>query len=115
MSFLFLNRHIFTPRLSLTRAVAMDCEMVGVSWEGKDSILARVSIVNQFGHCVYDTFVKPREEVTDYRTFVSGVRESDLQNGMLSQRKPHRFRIQNPRLIGRAETDCCQLLYRVHD
>ncbi|KAG9470895.1 hypothetical protein GDO78_016384 [Eleutherodactylus coqui] len=65
----------------LTRTVAMDCEMVGVGTDGEESILARVSIVNQFGKCVYDKFVKPTERVTDYRTAVSGIRPQDIKNG----------------------------------
>ncbi|XP_078594772.1 RNA exonuclease 4-like isoform X3 [Branchiostoma floridae x Branchiostoma japonicum] len=65
----------------LTRAVGMDCEMVGTGHRGSKSALARVSIVNQFGKCVYDKFVKPKERVTDYRTFVSGIRPRDLMNG----------------------------------
>jgi len=65
----------------VTRAVAMDCEMVGVGFKGEESILARVSIVNHFGHCVYDKYVKPREKVTDYRTHVSGIRPEDIQDG----------------------------------
>lgn len=59
----------------------MDCEMVGVGREGRESMLARVSIVNQHGHCVYDQFVKPIEEVVDYRTKVSGIRKQDLEKG----------------------------------
>lgn len=59
----------------------MDCEMVGVGPGGHDSVLARISIVNQFGYCVYDKFVKPQEEVTDHRTWVSGVRPEDLIDG----------------------------------
>ncbi|XP_030063570.1 LOW QUALITY PROTEIN: RNA exonuclease 4 [Microcaecilia unicolor] len=65
----------------LTRAVAMDCEMVGVGPDGEESIVARVSIVNQFGKCIYDKYVKPREKVTDYRTMVSGIRPKDIKNG----------------------------------
>lgn len=65
----------------LTRAVAMDCEMVGVGPEGEESMLARVSIVNYFGKCVYDKYVKPTEKVTDYRTAVSGIRPADIKNG----------------------------------
>ncbi|KAM4695687.1 RNA exonuclease 4 isoform 1-T2 [Rhinophrynus dorsalis] len=65
----------------LTRTVAMDCEMVGVGLDGEESILARVSIVNQFGKCVYDKYVKPTERVTDYRTAVSGIRPKDIKNG----------------------------------
>ncbi|XP_044161381.1 RNA exonuclease 4 [Bufo gargarizans] len=65
----------------LTRTIAIDCEMVGVGTDGEESILARVSIVNQFGKCVYDKFVKPTEQVTDYRTAVSGIRPQDIKNG----------------------------------
>lgn len=65
----------------VTKVVGMDCEMVGVGDDGKESILARVSIVNQYGCCVYDKFVRPTERVTDYRTKVSGVRRTDLTNG----------------------------------
>ncbi|NWQ60015.1 REXO4 exonuclease, partial [Neopipo cinnamomea] len=65
----------------LTRAVAMDCEMVGVGPKGEDSIVARVSIVNQFGKCVYDKYVKPTEKVTDYRTAVSGIRPQNINAG----------------------------------
>ncbi|KAG7239061.1 hypothetical protein INR49_030221 [Caranx melampygus] len=65
----------------LTRAVAIDCEMVGVGPDGEDSILARVSLVNQFGKCIYDKYVKPTEKVTDYRTAVSGIRPEDIKDG----------------------------------
>ena len=50
---------------------------------GVESTLARVSIVNYHGVTVLDRFVRPREKVTDYRTWVSGVREEDLRNGEL--------------------------------
>lgn len=54
--------------------------MVGLGQGGEESALARVSIVNYHGHVVLDTFVQPRERVTDFRTWVSGVRESDVMN-----------------------------------
>ncbi|XP_027949208.1 RNA exonuclease 4 isoform X2 [Eumetopias jubatus] len=65
----------------LTRALAMDCEMVGVGPKGEESIAARVSIVNQYGKCVYDKYVKPTQPVTDYRTAVSGIRPENLKQG----------------------------------
>ncbi|XP_022357242.1 RNA exonuclease 4 isoform X2 [Enhydra lutris kenyoni] len=65
----------------LTRALAMDCEMVGVGPKGEESIAARVSIVNQYGKCVYDKYVKPTQPVTDYRTAVSGIRPESLKQG----------------------------------
>ena len=65
----------------LTKALGMDCEMVGVGQRGEESVLARASLVNQFGHCVYDKYVKPREKVTDFRTRVSGIRAEDVASG----------------------------------
>lgn len=66
---------------SLTKALAMDCEMVGVGPAGEESAAARVSIVNQYGRCVYDKYVRPAQPVTDYRTAVSGIRPEHLQQG----------------------------------
>lgn len=65
----------------ITKFLAMDCEMVGIGDQGNDHMLARVSIVNKFGDCIYDKFVKAREEVVDYRTSISGIRKEDLMNG----------------------------------
>lgn len=53
--------------------------MVGVGPKGSESVLARVSIVNWHGYTLLDRFVKPKEQVTDYRTFVSGIRAKDLR------------------------------------
>lgn len=57
--------------------IAMDCEMVGVA-PGMRNGLGRVSIVNEFGYCLYDKFVKPLEKITDFRTRWSGIRPSDM-------------------------------------
>jgi RNA exonuclease 4 len=58
---------------SLGKYVAIDCEMVGIGDSGHDSALARASVVDFHGRQVYDSFVRPRERVTDWRTHVSGV------------------------------------------
>ena len=71
-----LGKAISSPRLDLavesekapsfsliTDVVGLDCEMVGVGRKGLVSILARVSIVNQYGHPIYDEFVKPTKKV----------------------------------------------------
>ena len=56
------------------RYIAIDCEMVGVGpTPDTESALARVSIVNYHGHQLYDSFVLPKETITDYRTYVSGI------------------------------------------
>ena len=62
--------------------LALDCEMVGVKEKSQyttshprskePSFLARVSIVNENGVCIYDKFVKPNQCVTDYRSIISG-------------------------------------------
>jgi hypothetical protein len=72
-----------TPKI--TKVIAIDCEMVGIGEEGRDSMLARVSIVNQYNQCIYDKFVLPTEKITDYRTSVSGIRPGDLktENGAI--------------------------------
>ena len=64
------------------RIYALDCEMVGVGPEGSESSLARVSLVNYYGAIILDEFVRQRERVVDYRTAVSGVRETDMIKGI---------------------------------
>jgi len=58
--------------------VALDCEFVGVGYQGLTSALARVSLVGFDGNVLLDTFCAPAEQVIDYRSWVSGVREPDL-------------------------------------
>jgi len=60
--------------------IALDCEMVGVGADGKESSLARVSLVNYHGAILLDERVKQRERVVDYRTKWSGIRPGDLVN-----------------------------------
>jgi hypothetical protein len=55
--------------------------MVGVGPFGSESALARVTVVNYRGDVVLDEFVLPQEPVTDWRTFVSGVRKEDMAHG----------------------------------
>ncbi|CCM04629.1 uncharacterized protein FIBRA_06813 [Fibroporia radiculosa] len=66
------------PQQQPGKYLALDCEMVGVGPEGKESSLARVSLVNYYGAVQLDVFVRQRERVTDYRTQFSGVRASDM-------------------------------------
>lgn len=66
---------------ALTKHIAMDCEMVGIGDKGSENMVARVSIVNKYGNCIYDKYVKPREKVVDYRTAISGIRPENLHDG----------------------------------
>mmetsp|Transcript_7483 Transcript_7483/g.10739 ORF Transcript_7483/g.10739 Transcript_7483/m.10739 type:complete len:489 (-) Transcript_7483:234-1700(-) len=59
---------------------AVDCEMVGVGPNGTESALARISIVNFANEIVLDTYVKVDQAVTDYRTFVSGIRPEHIES-----------------------------------
>lgn len=72
-------------------AVALDCEMVGIGpiktdekgREYRESTLAHVVIVDFNGRELYNKLVIPKEgidKITDYRTFVSGVKEEDLKD-----------------------------------
>lgn len=56
---------------------AMDCEFCQ-SASGK--VLTRVSLVNFQGEVMYDTLVKPKEEITDYVTKYSGITEEMLKD-----------------------------------
>lgn len=55
----------------------MDCEFVK---SGDLSCLARVSMVNEHGQVLYDTYVRPTERVTDYVTEISGITFKHIKN-----------------------------------
>lgn len=71
--------HGLTEGIEIGKYVAIDCEMVGVGPGGHESVLARVSIVDFHGRQIYDSFVKPRERVTNWRTAVSGVSQKSMR------------------------------------
>ncbi|MCJ1277570.1 3'-5' exonuclease [Puttea exsequens] len=71
----------FSSTAKAGKYIAIDCEMVGVGpTPDTDSALARVSIVNYHGYQLYDSFVLPKEAVTNYRTFVSGITPEILRS-----------------------------------
>jgi RNA exonuclease 4 len=71
--------HGLSEGLEIGKYVAVDCEMVGVGPGGYESALARVSIVDFHGRQIYDSYVKPREAVTDWRTPVSGISRKEMR------------------------------------
>ncbi|EWC45354.1 hypothetical protein DRE_00753 [Drechslerella stenobrocha 248] len=99
------------------RYIAIDCEMVGVGPPGSEmSALARVSLVNYNGHCVLDTFVKPKERVTDWRTWVSGVSPKDMVNAITleeAQQRVHAI-IDGKILVGHAIHNDLDALFLSH-
>jgi RNA exonuclease 4 len=56
--------------------------MVGIQAHhgGEESAVARVSIVNYFGHVLLDAYIKPTQRVVDFRTKYSGIRPADILN-----------------------------------
>lgn len=58
--------------------IAIDCEMVGIGYYGHYSSLARVCAIDWDGNELLDLYVQQAYEVTDYRTFVSGITQDDL-------------------------------------
>ena len=69
----FQMNFLFTIR-DAGKYIAMDCEMVGVGPHGIRSMLARVSVINYYGHVLLDTYVQPLERVTDYREEITGIK-----------------------------------------
>ena len=63
-------------KFEIKNIFGIDCEMVGVG-EGKEDVLARVSIVTK-DDVLLDTFVRVDEEITEFRTEVSGVTPEKL-------------------------------------
>ncbi|XP_053330784.1 interferon-stimulated 20 kDa exonuclease-like 2 [Spea bombifrons] len=62
------------------KLVAIDCEMVGTGPKGRNSDLARCSVVSYHGDVVYDKYIKPESPVTDYRSKWSGIRREHMVN-----------------------------------
>ncbi|KAI8143492.1 ribonuclease H-like domain-containing protein [Fennellomyces sp. T-0311] len=96
--------------------VAIDCEMVGIGEDGVASALARVSLVNFHGAVLLDTFVKPLDRITDYRTFVSGVEPKHMKDAMPFKEAQQRVNdiIQDRILVGHAVHNDLQVLMLSH-
>jgi RNA exonuclease 4 len=58
--------------------------MVGIGPGGYQSSAARVTVIDWNGHILFDEHVQQTQPVTEYRTFVSGITEEDLQGATMS-------------------------------
>lgn len=56
----------------------MDCEMVGVG-PFQQSALARCSLVDVNGDVLYDKFIRPEGEISNFRTHVSGITPQHME------------------------------------
>ncbi|KAJ8381151.1 hypothetical protein SKAU_G00019290 [Synaphobranchus kaupii] len=99
------------PEKGCPGVFALDCEMCYTT-QGLE--LARVTVVNTGLQVIYDTFVKPDNEVIDYNTRFSGVSEEDLKGSSSSihnvQEVLQSFISEDTILIGHSlEKDICAL------
>uniref|UniRef100_A0AAV2L3N5 Exonuclease domain-containing protein n=1 Tax=Knipowitschia caucasica TaxID=637954 RepID=A0AAV2L3N5_KNICA len=62
-----------------TRVVSLDCEMVGTGPGGRVSEVARCSVVGYSGEVLFDQYVLPIGQVTDFRSQWSGIRKCHLR------------------------------------
>ncbi|XP_049907406.1 RNA exonuclease 1 homolog isoform X3 [Epinephelus moara] len=90
---------------------SLDCEMC-YTIHGLE--LSRVTVVNSSLQVVYDTFVRPDNEVIDYNTRFSGISEEDVKGNHTSLREVQEtllsFISADTILIGHGlETDLCAL------
>ncbi|MCH0628639.1 hypothetical protein JNB11_01440 [Kocuria palustris] len=76
--FKILDKHPPLKKREPGRYLAIDCEFVGVGPEGRKNALGRCLIVNYYGEVIYDEYVRPKERVTDWRTWVSGVTPGNM-------------------------------------
>ncbi|KAG0148763.1 hypothetical protein CROQUDRAFT_32672, partial [Cronartium quercuum f. sp. fusiforme G11] len=105
-----------SKKIDIGKYLAIDCEMVGVGPNGSESVLARVSIVNYYGTVIYDTYVSPKEKVTDYRTWVSGIKPEHLKDASPFEEVAAKVAnlIKGKILIGHAITNDLQALLLKH-
>lgn len=72
-----LSKDEYHPVTEKSPLLAMDCEMCLTN---AGSELTRVSVVNEKHEVVYESFVKPYNDITDYLTRYSGITKDVLEN-----------------------------------
>lgn len=65
-----------------SKMVAIDCEMVGTGPGGRNSDLARCSVVGYDGDVIYDRYIRPLSPITNYRTRWSGIRRHHMAHAV---------------------------------
>lgn len=97
------------------QVVALDCEMVGVG-RNDESRLARVCVINYDGHVLLDSYCKPTEKITDFRTKYSGIRAKDLVGApsFIKVQDQVRQLIAGKKLVGHALVNDLEVLELSH-
>lgn len=100
----------------LANLIGIDCEMVDTII-GKE--LARVSLIDHMGRVLYDSVVRPVNEVTDYLTQYSGITAKMIRECKTSFREAQErilsFLDENAILVGHAIQNDLQCLKLIHD
>lgn len=78
-----------------SRILSLDCEMVGVGKSGSRSALARVCLLNWDHDVLFDSYIRVSETVTDYRTYVSGIRAEDINSDQAIELEECRLAVQS--------------------
>jgi len=60
--------------------LAFDCEMVEIN--NLENGLARISVVNEYGDVIINTFCRPPGKISDYRYEITGLTADDLEKAM---------------------------------
>jgi len=97
--------------------LALDCEMVGVGPLGQKSSVACVTVLDWHGGLLFNSHIKQTEPVTDYRTFVSGITEKNLETATMTLEKCREIisqLIYNRILVGHALENDLALLDIAH-
>ena len=104
------------PEGKENKVFALDCEMVYTSL-GLE--LARVSVIDYNRNTVYDSFVKPSNEVVDYNTRFSGITQSKLKGTLPNlkqvQRDLKQILFQDSILIGHSLESDLKALKIIHN
>lgn len=73
-----LTKDIYSEVTSRSPMFGLDCEMCKTTTGNLE--LTRISVVDETMAVVYDTLVKPKNQITDYLTRFSGITEELLEN-----------------------------------
>ncbi|KAJ8898688.1 hypothetical protein K2173_004722 [Erythroxylum novogranatense] len=65
-----------------TRAVAIDCEMVGGGSDGSVDLCARVCLVDEDENVILCTYVQPQSPITNYRHEITGLTAEHLKDAV---------------------------------
>ena len=61
----------------MTKYCAIDCEM---DKSEESSVVIKVSLVNEHGHVLIDTYVNPEQEITENLSDIHGISIDEYQN-----------------------------------